>query len=93
MGRNAQQALYDVMGNPDSDLYVEWTAKLRYLGANMPVVGDIVRAQDNWNYWSDYLENRGMSWSDVLYPSRLSGAGSGYGAVSFVSSNIERLYR
>ncbi len=62
-----------------------------YFVSGIPIVGDIARSYDNWSYLNDYLENRGISWDDVKYPTRL---GSMYSSVpSFVSSNIERLYK
>jgi hypothetical protein len=54
------------------------------------------RARDNVNYMNDYMENTGLSWSDIRYPTRTPGYSgySGYGGiVSYVSKNIERLYR
>lgn len=62
-----------------------------YIVSGVPIVGDIARSYDNWSFLNDYMENRGISWADVKYPTRL---GSTYSAVpAFVSSNIERLYR
>lgn len=64
----------------------------RYIASSLPGIGPIIQAQDNWNYINDYMENRGLSWSDVKYASRLGNSGVG-GLVSFVSSNIARLYK
>lgn len=64
----------------------------RYIASDLPGIGPIIQAQDNWNYINDYMENRGLSWADVKYVSRLGRSRSG-GIVSFVSSNIGRLYR
>lgn len=64
----------------------------RYIAADLPGIGPIIQAQDNWNYINDYMSNRGLSWDDVKYASRLGRSGSG-GILSFVSSNIERLYK
>lgn len=64
----------------------------RYFASGLPGIGPIIQAQDNWRYINDYMENRGLSWSDVRYASRLGNSGVG-GIMSFVSSNIERLYK
>lgn len=62
-----------------------------YFVSGIPIVGDIARSYDNWSYLNDYMENRGITWDQIKYPTRL---GSTYSAVpSFVSSNIEKLYR
>lgn len=64
-----------------------------YWGSSLPVVGSAFRAVDNYRYITDYMRNSGLDWSDVKYPTRLTGAGSAGGVVSFVSSNIKNLYR
>lgn len=64
-----------------------------YWASSVPVLGSAVRAIDNHRYINDYMRNSGLDWSDVRYPSRLIGAGSAGGVVSFVSSNIKNLYR
>ena len=62
-----------------------------YFVSGIPIVGDLARSYDNWSYLNDYMENRGITWDQIKYPTRL---GSSYSAVpSFVSSNIKRLYR
>lgn len=81
-------------------LPVSWSAspdqikQFEYLFSNLPGYGDWVRARDNFNWITDYLKNYGMNWSDMRYPSRVSGSGSSpYGALNFVSSNLKHLYR
>lgn len=81
-------------------LPVSWSAspeqikQFEYLFTNLPGYGDWVRARDNFNYITDYLRNNGMSWSDMLYPSRVTGSGSSpYGSLNFYSSNIKKLYQ
>ena len=62
----------------------------------MPFVGPFFKAYDDLRYVDDYLKNRGMSYGDILYPSRTAGASLGSavgGGVSFVSKNIEKLYK
>lgn len=59
---------------------------------NVPLIGDVFKDEDNYNYYSDYLKNRGLSWSDVKYPTRLN-MGVGMSGVNFVSSNIRSLYK
>lgn len=71
----------------------EYYNRLRYFLTGVPFIGDVLRTQDDYNYVNDYMKNRGLSWSDVRYPSHLSGA-SGFGhTLNYVSSNIERLYK
>lgn len=52
-------------------------------------------AYDKENSMKDYMKNRGLTWSDVKYPSQHStGVGaSAVGALNYVSSNIYKLYR
>ncbi len=69
--------------------------QLRLFLSGAPIVGGMVRSEDNWNYMNDYLRNRGIDWADVKYPSRAIGmpALSSFAAgVNFVSKNIEHLY-
>lgn len=87
------KALSAVFGTSDPDVSAYWRNWARYIGSSMPVLGGVIRTQDNWNYINDYMRNRGLGWSDVKYPSRVVGAStSGYG-LNFVSSNIENLYK
>lgn len=83
------KALRSIFG-PGADS--SYRNQARYIASELPGIGPIVKAQDNWNYINDYMKNRGLSWSDVRYASRLVSSGAG-GILSFVSSNIERLYR
>lgn len=59
--------------------------------AGVPILGDIQRSIDNYNYYNDYMRNRGLSWADVRYPSRISTLSFG-GTLNFVSKNIDKLY-
>lgn len=87
------KALSKVFGTSDPDVSAYWRNWAGYIASGLPVVGGFIRSRDNWNYINDYMENRGLSWSDVKYPSRVVGAStSGYG-LNFVSSNIENLYK
>lgn len=74
----------------------EWKARNNYyFGAIMsgvPVVGSVYRAIDSVSYMDDYMRNTGLSYSDILYPTRTAGYGVS-GLTSFVSSNIEKLYK
>lgn len=92
-GGSTPEALSKVFGTSDAKVSAYWRNWARYIGSSMPVIGGFIRSQDNWNYINDYMSNRGLSWSDVKYPSRVVGAStSGYG-LNFVSSNIENLYK
>ena len=66
---------------------------LRTFSSGLLFVGPMIQAYDNMKYMDDYTRNRGIGYEDILYPSRTAGA-QGYGsAVSFVSNNINRLYK
>lgn len=60
--------------------------------ASLPVFGDFMRYRDNMSYMDDYLRNRGLSYSDIRYPTRTVGFGSYGGGLNYVSKNVERLY-
>lgn len=62
-----------------------------YLASGLPVVGGLFTTVDNYRYYNDYLKNRGLDWSKVVYPARMSAGGYG-SALNYVSSNIRRLY-
>lgn len=67
----------------------------RYELSKVPGIGDVFRAMDQKKYYSDYLNNHGMTWNDVQYPALLGGEGA-YGAGSAVyrvSKNFMKLYR
>lgn len=73
----------------------------RWQYSRLPIVGDFYRASDQQRYYNDYLRNRGMSWSDVKYPSLLGGqnaigasVSAGYSVAGMaVSRNLLRLYK
>lgn len=93
----------DRYGNPDpvGDIFrsiygsveVEgWFNQAQFFASGLPIVGDVLRSYDNYRYYDDYMKNRGLSWSDVKYPSRISS--QSYGSmINFVSKNIDKLYR
>lgn len=73
--------------------------EFRYNMSGLPIMGDILRWDDNRKFWNDYMRNYGLTWDDVKYPTHLPGAGSlgragasGIMAGGFVSSNLARLY-
>lgn len=63
-----------------------------FLASGLPIVGGMFSTIDNARYYSDYMNNRGLAWHDVKYPARLNAGGYG-STLSFVSKNIEKLYR
>lgn len=67
-----------------------WNA-LRYLVGDVGIFGiKPFKMYDEYNYMSDYLKNRGLSWSDMKYPSLAPKSGSGL----HVSVHaLERLYK
>lgn len=73
--------------------------KFAYNMSGVPILGDLYRWEDNNRFWNDYMQNYGLDWSDVKYPTHLPGNGSlgraltsGVMAGGFVSSNLARLY-
>lgn len=67
-----------------------------WLSGMSPVMDGYYRNRDNMAYMDDYMRNRGVSWSNVKYPSRTVGwsAGSSAGhTVRSVSRNVTSLYR
>lgn len=100
MSGHLQDALHSLYGSgrPSPEI-AERQAMMQYraqaLLAGFPVVGGFIRARDNWNYMYDYMTNRGLSWSDISYPTRtIAGVDSSIGgSLNFVSKNIARLYR
>lgn len=79
----------DLYGNDAVDSFFN---KANYFMASAPIIGGMFQAAGNYEYYNDYLGNRGLSWSDARYPTRLSSGNWGSG-VAFVSKNIGRLYR
>lgn len=66
---------------------------LKYMLADVPIMGDMIRAGDSYRAMSDYLRNRGMSWGDVKYPGILRGAGVTSGVSSpMMSASFHYLY-
>jgi hypothetical protein len=81
--------LYDIDIDFDED-------KVRYMAkttiAGIPIIGDIYRSYDNMRYMEDYINNRGLSWDDIKYPTRTQGM-QGFGStLNYLSKNIYRLY-
>lgn len=74
--------------------------KIENVLSGIPVVGDVLKTKNQWDYMSDYMENKGLNWEDVQYPALLN---SGLNTVNlynsvrrgtnFVSDNIKKLYR
>lgn len=96
---SGMKALYDLYyGSASKDL-IEKNAKMQYQArsilAGLPVIGNALRSYDDLQYMTDYIENRGLSWTSIKYPTRtIGGVNTTFGSgVSFVSSNIKRLYR
>lgn len=88
--------LYDDFG--DKILWDNITYKqMAFFLSGLPVVGDIGIMADSFRSFNDYMKNTGLTWDDVMYPwltGRRFGVGSsGYHALNFVSSNLNKLYR
>lgn len=91
--------LASLLGISVPELTAKQQFKVDSLIAGLPIVGDFAYADESMRYLEDYLSNRNMDWSDILYPYRTarslgtSSAGTGVSrGVNFVSSNIRRLY-
>lgn len=66
---------------------------LKYILADVPIMGDMIRAGDSYRAMSDYLRNRGLSWGDVKYPGIQRGAGLTSGISSpMMSASFAYLY-
>lgn len=97
---SVQDALYALYGGgkPSYELS-ERNAMMQYRAraylAGFPVIGGILKSRGNWNYMYDYMTNRGLSWTDIKYPTRtVAGVDNSASAMlNFVSSNIEKLYK
>lgn len=74
----------------------EWKQAMFFV-SGLPVVGDIAVMADSFRSFNDYMENTGLTWSDIVYPAltgrKFGTSRSAYGALNFVSSNIGKLYR
>nr|WCR62153.1 MAG: hypothetical protein [Smacoviridae sp.] len=87
------QFIQDGPPSPSWSASPDQIKQFEYMFSHLPGYGDWVRARDNFNWMSDYLKNTGLDWSDMLYPSRNSGSGSGSDILNFTSSNIEKFYK
>lgn len=68
--------------------------QMRYATKDVPILGDFSRAWDNLMYAKDYMDNRGISWSDVKYPTLAFGSGGLYGGLIQPSvKSVEKLYK
>ncbi len=83
------KAVMDLVGLDQAD-----ANRAQSMLSDVPVIGDVLRWQQKNEQMQDYLDNRGLDWSDMKYPA-LKGLGVGSvvrSANSFVSKNIEKLY-
>lgn len=62
------------------------------IGGAIAPVGAYYEARDSMKWMDDYVSNRGLSYSDIKYPALTRGYRAIGAGVSFVSSNIKRLY-
>lgn len=100
-GDPSWQLLYDLLAQgppaPSWTMSDDQIKQFEYLFSSSPFYGEWVRVRDNIQYMSDYLRNTGLDWSDMLYPSRASGSGSGWSLSSdllnYTSRNLEKFYR
>lgn len=68
--------------------------RVSYAGSSLPMVGDMFRAVDSYNYMSDYMKNTPeVSWETMKYPSLKQGSGNIGRAGMTLSRNILSLYR
>lgn len=81
---------YDIFNN-------DYWKQAMFFVSGLPVVGDIAVMADSFRSFQDYMKNTGLDWSDIVYPAltgrRFGTSRSAYGALNYVSSNINRLYR
>lgn len=66
-----------------------------FLGGAVPLIGGYYSARDNVAYMDDYMASRGLSWSNIKYPSNTvgwsGGSALGHSAMS-LSKTVTRLY-
>nr|WCR62148.1 MAG: hypothetical protein [Smacoviridae sp.] len=92
IGKNVWDPILDVMGIDEDD-----RKQIIADNSGLPIIGDIWKAMDQHKQNADYMENRGIDWSDVKYPA-LVNTGSNYAynvinrGTSFVSDNVKSLY-
>lgn len=77
--------------------YAKLAWQVKNFMSGIPVIGSYFTMSDQTKYMQDYLDNRGLSWTDIKYPT-LTGNTSGYSSLgrsmtNFVSSNIKNLYK
>ncbi len=89
MSNAGWKSVMDLVGLDQGD-----ANRFQSMVSDIPVIGDVLQWQQSNEKMQDYLDNRGLEWSDVKYPA-LQGLGVGSvvrSANSFVSKNIEKLY-
>lgn len=85
LGKYADKAIYG-MGFTDDD-----KNKVKYIVAGIPYVGTALKNADSYRKTTDYLTNRGLSWSDVEYPALTST--QSYGSlITSISHNLKDVY-
>lgn len=66
--------------------------RFKYVSADTPI-GYLEKMYENYQAMNDYLDNRGISWSDVKYPALMKGAGqTGYQMWQSDYKALDRLY-
>lgn len=85
--------ILDLMGISDAD-----RKQIISAGSSIPVIGDIWRMADQYQYNQDYMKNTGLTWNDVKYPTMVNSGGTNIYNVArqgtnFVSDNIKKLYK
>lgn len=66
-----------------------------FLSGLSPLHNGLYSYRDNMSYMRDYLNQRGLDWSDIKYPYRTDGWSGGYAlgsGVRSVSRNVTSLY-
>lgn len=89
MSNAGWKSVMDLVGLDQGD-----AKRFQSMVSDIPVIGDVLQWQQKNEQMQDYLDNRGLDWSDMKYPA-LQGLGVGSvvrSANSFVSKNIEKLY-
>lgn len=70
----------------------DWNA-IRYLLGDVGAFGFYpFKMYDEFNYMNDYLKNRGLSWSDMKYPSLAPKSSAGF-HWNVSTKALKRLYR
>lgn len=99
-GRLYRKAMYEGAGTIADLIGISDADQKELLNdlSGIPIIGELLSADQQHEKIEDYLQNSGMDWSDVKYPVLLDAGqynlySSARSTTNFVSKNIDRLYK